>query len=35
MAYVYPLPEADLSDLAYFFAAEGRPDTFAIPAAIS
>lgn len=28
MAYVYPLPEPDLADLAYFFAAEGRPDTF-------
>ena len=29
MAHVYPLPEADLADLAYFFAAEGRPDVFA------
>ncbi|HEV7507933.1 MAG TPA: RiPP maturation radical SAM C-methyltransferase [Thermoanaerobaculia bacterium] len=28
MAHVYPLPEPDLADLSYFFAAEGRPDTF-------
>jgi ribosomal peptide maturation radical SAM protein 1 len=28
MAHVYPLGEPDLADLAYFFAAEGRPDTF-------
>ncbi|HSN86640.1 MAG TPA: RiPP maturation radical SAM C-methyltransferase, partial [Thermoanaerobaculia bacterium] len=29
MAFVYPLPEEDLRDLAYYFAAEGRPDAFA------
>ena len=29
MRHVYPLAEPDLADLAYFFAAEGRPDTFA------
>ena len=29
MSYVYPLAEPDLADLAYFFAAEGRTDTFA------
>jgi ribosomal peptide maturation radical SAM protein 1 len=29
MGYVYPLTEPDLADLSYFFAAEGRPDTFA------
>jgi len=29
MRHVYPLSEPDLADLAYFFAAEGRPDVFA------
>ncbi len=29
MRHVYPLPEPDLADLAYFFGAEGRPDVFA------
>ena len=28
MAHVYPLPEEDLTDLTYFFAAEGRADVF-------
>lgn len=28
MAHVYPLPEEDLADLTYFFAAEGRADVF-------
>lgn len=29
MSFVYPLPEEELRDLAYYFAAEGRPDAFA------
>lgn len=29
MRHVYPLAEPDLADLAYFFAAEGRPDVLA------
>ncbi len=29
MSFVYPLAECELADLAYYFAADGRPDPFA------
>ncbi len=29
-AHIYPLPEEDLRELAYYFAARGRPESFAV-----